>query len=143
MTVRSRPAFWAIAAALLAAPMLSGCDWFGRAIGNDTQMKNVEILPGTASDEMVTLDSASGDGTALDPSGAVGPEVAADAADAADASDASSSPDATDTTPADGGENPDAASPAAASPAVRPGDVVIRPPAGRPEATKAGQAPRR
>lgn len=140
MTVRSRPAVWAIAAALLAAPMLSGCDWFGRAIGNDTQMKNVEILPGTASDEMVTLDSASGDGTALDPSGAVGPEVAADAADA---SDASSSPDATDTTPADGGENPDAASPAAASPAVRPGDVVIRPPAGRPEATKAGQAPRR
>ena len=49
---------------VIAALALSGCDWFKGVTGStDTEMKNVEILPGTASDEMITLDSASGDGT--------------------------------------------------------------------------------
>ena len=57
----------AVPALTLIAPlalMLGGCDWIaGAGSSSDTKMTNVEILPGTASDEMITLDQASGDGT--------------------------------------------------------------------------------
>ena len=116
---------------ITAALPLSACNWFGGGSSSDTEMKNVEILPGTASDEMVTLDSASGDGTALDTSTAIGPvspgatakgsqEGGAAADDSADqASDAAPSSDGGDTS----------------------GDVVIRPPAGGPEPTTKAAPP--
>ena len=104
----------------LAALSLSGCDWFGGAGGSaETEMKNVEILPGTASDEMITLDSASGDGTAIDTSAAIGPPVPGDAA--ADSEDG----EATDPDTPVSSED--------AEPEAQPGDVVIRPPGGRAE----------
>ena len=146
----------ALTSALALSPLLSGCDWLGGAMGKDTQMKNVEILPGTASDEMVTLDQASGDGTAIDTSAATGPD-AAKAADTAAGDEAPAPPEGD--AAAQGGENPDAATPTAspatraASPATRaaaprpattrPGDVIIRPPGGRAEAPKTGEATKR
>ncbi len=99
---------------------LTGCDWFGGAATSaDTEMKNVEILPGTASDEMITLDAASGDGTAIDTSAAIGPPVPGEDRDE-DADDEATDPD----TPVSS-EDPE--------PETQPGDVVIRPPGGRAE----------
>lgn len=116
----------------LAALALTGCDYVS-SVGNDTEMKNVEILPGTASDEMVTLDSANGDGTAIDPSTAVGPaqpkptaaEEAADEAmkakDAENGDDSSSNGDTVVRPPAGGAEPDRPAAPARpATPAPRP-----------------------
>lgn len=110
-------------AIVIAALTLSGCDWLKGVTGSaDTEMKNVEILPGTASDEMITLDAASGDGTAIDTSVDVAPPVPGaedkngdDEGDAAD----DESPD----TPVSNEDEPE----------TRPGDVVIRPPASRAE----------
>ncbi len=102
-----------VSASILA---LTGCDAVGGSSA-DTTMKNVEILPGTASDEMITLDAASGDGTAVDTSAAVGPVipgVADDKDDDADAPDGDS--------PAPPGDDAD-------PPEAGGGDVVIRPPA--------------
>ncbi len=108
----------------LAALSLTGCDWFsGAASSADTEMKNVEILPGTASDEMITLDSASGDGTAIDTSAAIGPPVPGQAA-ADDEDSEAADPD----TPVSSED---------AAPEAQPGDVIIRPPGGRAE----GDAP--
>jgi len=104
-----------------AALMLGGCDWlFGAGSSADTQMTNVEILPGTASDEMITLDSASGDGTAIDTSVAVRPGDAD-----RPASDAEGQEDATDEATA----SDETSAPADDADAERPGDTVIRPPA--------------
>jgi hypothetical protein len=100
---------------------LSGCDWFGGGSSADTQMKNVEILPGTASDEMITLDTASGDGTAIDTSTAIGPGVPVTAGEAQD--DGETVDGDTPTSSDDPTEVTDTAS----------GDVVIRPPAGGAE----------
>lgn len=101
----------------LVALSLTGCDWIGGAgTSADTEMKNVEILPGTASDEMITLDSASGDGTAIDTSAAIGPPVPGEAAADSETTD----PD----TPVSSED---------AEPEAQPGDVVIRPPGGRAE----------
>jgi hypothetical protein len=114
----------ATALALLApaALMLGGCDWLFRAgSSTDTQMTNVEILPGTASDEMITLDQASGDGTAIDTSVAVRPGEPDRSERPEDASEADSSEDA----PA----NDEAAAATDDAEAERPGDTVIRPPA--------------
>jgi hypothetical protein len=97
---------------------LTGCDWFGGGSTADTEMKNVEILPGTASDEMITLDQASGDGTAIDGSTAIGPTVPG-AADSSDDDDEDATDDDTSTSSDDSTEAPEAGS----------GDVVIRPPA--------------
>ncbi|MEQ1509966.1 MAG: hypothetical protein ABL909_06125 [Sphingopyxis sp.] len=95
----------------------SGCDWASSSSA-DTNMRNVEILPGTASDEMITLDQANGDGTAIDTSVAIGPAPPAAASN---------------------GDN-DAPTPAANNAAEEPkgdtsnnGDVVIRPPSGGAE----------
>lgn len=97
---------------LLIAPLLGGCDWISRST-SDTTMRNVEILPGTASDEMITLDQASGDGTAIDASRDIGPVAPSDAAgDSADDRDADDAPAASS------GETSNS------------GDVVIRPPDG-------------
>ncbi|MFM6853616.1 MAG: hypothetical protein ACKOUM_06000, partial [Sphingopyxis sp.] len=60
---------------LPAALGLAGCDGITGNNSADTKLTNVEILPGTASDEMVTLDQANGDGTSLDPSTATGPAM--------------------------------------------------------------------
>jgi hypothetical protein len=61
----------------LSALALAGCDQLGLSGGGDattdTNMRSVDIEAGTASDEMVILDTASGDGTAIDPSSSVGP----------------------------------------------------------------------
>ena len=124
----------AVPALTLIAPlalMLGGCDWIaGAGSSSDTKMTNVEILPGTASDEMITLDQASGDGTAIDPSLAVRPGEPgrADDADkpAGDATDADAAPDA----PA---ASDDAPAPADAPDDSDRPDVVIRPPS---ESTK-------
>ncbi len=96
---------------------LTGCDWFSGGSSADTEMKNVEILPGTASDEMITLDQASGDGTAIDGSTAVGPTVPG-AADSNDDDD-----DAPD------GDTPTSSEDSTDAPEAGGGDVVIRPPA--------------
>ncbi len=89
---------------------LAGCNQItGRGDGDSaqTRMRNVEVQPGTASDEMVTLDQASGDGTAVDPSTltAARPSTAPSASgddDAADrpASSSSSSGGGSTATPA-------------------------------------------
>lgn len=100
----------------LALP-LAGCDWLGGGSSADTDMRNVEILPGTASDEMITLDQASGDGTAIDTSVAVAP--AAPGAAAADG-------EAADAPTTDDGEG-------AQGETSNNGDVVIRPPSGGAE----------
>lgn len=114
----------ALALLLPATLMLGGCDWlFGAGSSADTQMTNVEILPGTASDEMITLDQASGDGTAIDTSVEVRPGEADRPARPEDATE-------------DNGDQPasdDAPAPADDAEATRPGDAVIRPPA---ESTK-------
>lgn len=111
---------------VIAALTLSGCDWFKGVTGSaDTEMKNVEILPGTASDEMITLDAASGDGTAIDTSIDVAPPVPGaqdkNADDEGDAAD-DESPD----TPVSNEDKSE----------TRPGDVVIRPPAPPPAPVK-------
>lgn len=110
---------------IAAVLLLAGCDWIGGSSA-DTDMRNVEILPGTASDEMITLDQASGDGTAIDTSIAVVPTALSSAGD--DAADS-----ATDAA-ADSGESPDG------SDASTSGDVVIRPPSGGAEPS--GPAPK-
>lgn len=96
---------------------LSGCDWVGGSSA-DTDMRNVEILPGTASDEMITLDQASGDGTSIDVSVAVVP-VAAGAVP----TDDEGVPSAGDSGAA---EEPKGDT-------SNNGDVVIRPPSGGAE----------
>lgn len=115
----------ALALLVPTALLLGGCDWFsGVGSSNDTRMTNVEILPGTASDEMITLDQASGDGTAIDTSVEVRPGEP----------DRPAPPeDATESDSADAPTGDDAASPADDAEATRPGDAVIRPPA---ESTK-------
>lgn len=110
----------ALACLVPATLLLGGCDWFsGIANSNDTQMTNVEILPGTASDEMITLDQASGDGTAIDTSVEIRPGEP----------DRPERPE--DATEGDNADAPASDEPAAAAEdaeADRPGDVVIRPP---------------
>lgn len=115
-----------VVATIAAAFTLAGCDLIGGAGSSaDTQMTNVEIQPGTASDEMITLDAASGDGTAIDTSTAIAPPVPGEeASDTEAADDAAADPD---TPVASDDADTDA----------RPGDVVIRPPGGRAE----GDAP--
>ncbi len=118
---KSRPStpFWPATIAIGIALTLGGCDWIG-GNSSDTQLRNVEILPGTASDEMITLDQASGDGTSIDASTAAGPALpGAPSADAA-AADTTATDDASP--PADGADSG--------------GDVIIRPPAGGAEPTK-------
>lgn len=98
------------AAPILLLPLLAGCDWFGGQ-QSESDMRNVEILPGTASDEMITLDSAASDGTAIDPSTATGPAAPATAS----AEDASSDAEDKGAEAASDGENA--------------GDTIIAPPA--------------
>ncbi len=109
----------AILLASAAALALSACDRAGGG-QSTTTMRNVEILPGTASDEMVTLDQASGDGTAIDQSTAIGPATpgaaTADAAGTASDDSAADEPVAGAAPAADGGDT------------TKAGDVVIRPP---------------
>lgn len=112
----------------LAALSLGGCDWFSGTTGSrSTDMRNVEILPGTASDEMVTLDQAAGEGTAIDPSLATGPApVGADGnAAAVGANGAATSK---------GNSASDAAPPSDERDEAAPNDTVIRPPAATPGA---------
>lgn len=96
---------------------LTGCDQLGISGGGattDTNMRSIDIQAGTASDEMIILDQASGDGTAIDTSVATGPATSRPADDnAADAASGSS----------DGEAAPEPAT----------GDQVIRPPAGGAE----------
>ena len=92
---------------------LAGCDWL-QSQTRETEMRNVEILPGTASDEMITLDQASGEGTAIDtvvtPLPAA-PSTAEPVVDEAAAGEADAEP-------------------------TSEGDIVIRPPAGGAEPVK-------
>lgn len=115
--------FTASALALSACNMLEGGS---DRSGNDTVMRNVEILPGTASDEMILLDTASGDGTAVDPSSAVGPAPPPTAADDEDES-------------ADGGGGN------ARSPGTNAdnGDEVVTPPAGGAEPDRPAEETKR
>ncbi len=101
----------------LALP-LGGCDWFAGQSA-DTQMRNVEILPGSASDEMITLDQASGDGTSLDTSTTAGPVVPGAPSVAEDEDTSAAGADAADTQGQDDTSNN--------------GDVIIRPPSGGAE----------
>lgn len=72
-------------------------------------MRSVEILPGTASDEMVTLDQASADGTSIDTSvpAAAAPATAAAPEEDDAASDEAAQPGDTVITPPAGGAEPD------------------------------------
>jgi hypothetical protein len=78
-------------------------------------MRSVDIQAGTASDEMIILDQASGDGTAIDTSQAIGP-----AAPRPDTTDEVENDD----TSASGNDNADESD---------RGDQVIRPPTGGAE----------
>jgi hypothetical protein len=103
MTKHRLPALMLVAATL----SLGGCDWFKTATSSETEMKNVEILPGTASDEMITLDQASGDGTAIDTSTAIGPAAPRPAATAAaDSSTDAASPGDAPTSADNAGDEP-------------------------------------
>ena len=144
MTAQPRLSFRLLALAALAATALplAACDWIKGSTSSDTKMKNVEILPGTASDEMVTLDSASADGTALDPNAAVGP--AAPSATAAPA--AGFSPSTTAVKPAESassgtGDEGDAPDGGTTSRDVIGRDVTIRPPSGGAESTTPAARP--
>lgn len=113
-----RPALTII---LLSVATLCGCDAAGITGGgatSDTNMRSVDIQAGTASDEMILLDSASGDGTAVDTSAAVGPAPPRPAGDAGEGA-------STDERANDSGD--DGPAPAAG------GDAVIRPPTGGAE----------
>lgn len=101
---------------LTMALSLGACDWVGGGSSTDTDMRNVEILPGTASDEMITLDQASGDGTAIDTSVAVAPTAPGAAAE----NDEADAPTADDAEAPQGDTSNN-------------GDVVIRPPSGGAE----------
>lgn len=119
-------------ATLLMMP-LAACDWVSGS-SSTTKMQNVEIQPGTASDEMITLDQASGDATAVDPSTAVGPPTAG-----SDNGDAPRTPRHSDTVTDTQSDD------AASSPTSSGTDQVITPPAGgaepsRPAATAASSA---
>lgn len=97
--------------------LLSGCDQLGIApqeTASDTNMRSVEIQAGTASDEMIILDQASGDGTAIDASTAAGPAAPRPDGEANDG-------DGTTTSGDDAG-------------GAAEGDQVIRPPVGGAEA---------
>lgn len=119
----------AIAAPALIALMvtLGGCSLASDdGATTETKMRNVEILAGTASDEMILLDQASGDGTAIDPSTATGPQVARDAAD--EDAEGDTNGDEADRPAADNGDTD-------AEPATT-GDQTIRPPSGGAEADR-------
>ena len=142
----------------IAALALGGCDWVKGATSGDTEMKNVEIQPGTASDEMITLDSANGDGTAIDPSTATGPVVnhPAEPGDGGEgpssgggSSSSSSSSTSSSATPgfssgsgssanSDGGT---ASSGSNSGGSNSGGDTVIRPPSGGAESTTPPREP--
>ena len=108
----------ALPLAVIAAVALAGCDQLGLGGGGgattDTNMRSVDIEAGTASDEMIILDSASGDGTAIDTSTAAGPAAPRPQGAGDDDGDA--------TTASEDSEEPAAN-----------GDQVIRPPAGGAE----------
>ena len=137
----------------IAALALGGCDWVKGATSGDTEMKNVEIQPGTASDEMITLDSANGDGTAIDPSTATGPVVnhPAEPGDGGEgpssgsgSSSSSSSSTSSSATPGfSGGSGSSANSEGgtASSGSNSGGDTVIRPPSGGAESTTPPREP--
>ncbi|MEQ1725274.1 MAG: hypothetical protein ABL882_05035 [Sphingopyxis sp.] len=110
---KSRPVL-----ALIATISLAGCDWMGGGSSADTDMRNVEILPGTTSDEMITLDQASGDGTAIDTSVAIAPAAPSAASDADDDAPVADASDAAEEPKGDTSNN---------------GDVTIRPPSGGAE----------
>ena len=111
-----RPALSLLLIAAAALP-LSGCDWLRGRSSNDTRMTNVEIQPGTVSDEMVTLDDASGDGTAIDSSTATGPAAPGARSTGGETGDSADSADTTEDAASAGDEGAG-------------GDTVIRPPAG-------------
>lgn len=115
-----------LAAITLTVP-LAGCDWISGSTSS-TKLENVEIQPGTASDEMITLDQASGDATAVDPSTAVAPP-----APGSPSSDSS-------TSGADGAGDATASDSAATAGGTQPGDQVIAPPSGGAEPTRPAAA---
>ena len=117
-----RPALSLLLISAAALP-LSRCDWLRGRSGSDTRMTNVEIQPGTVSDEMVTLDDAGGDGTAVDTSTATGPVVPGARSTGGETGDSG------DDTAGAGDDS------ASADDAGAGGDTVIRPPAGGAEAT--------
>ncbi|MEJ7933354.1 hypothetical protein WG907_03675 [Sphingobium sp. AN558] len=57
------------AATLCAAPLVAGCGSKDKAGGN-IQMKDMEVVDGTATDAMTDLDGVQGEGTAIAPSAA-------------------------------------------------------------------------
>ena len=108
-------------AALAVMLPLSGCDWIAKTTGGDTAMRNVEIEPGTTSDEMITLDQTGADGNAIDPSTVIGPPVATIAKPRA----AAASESAADTASSD-------AAPASSEPARTPPAAASTPAAPAP-----------
>jgi hypothetical protein len=130
----------AIALISLSALALTACSGSAGGGTTDTQMRNVDIVAGTASDEMILLDQASGESTAIDPSTDTGP-----AAPRPVVADDDSDAPAGDTPTADSG-SANAPSGDDAADSDRPatsnnGDVVIRPPAAR-DATPRAATPR-
>lgn len=56
------------ATTLCAVPLLSGCG-SKQGNGNSIQMKDMEVVDGTATDAMTDLDGVQSEGTAIQPSG--------------------------------------------------------------------------
>jgi hypothetical protein len=106
---------------LVSSLALAGCDQLGLSDSGtttDTNMRSVDIQAGTASDEMIILDQASGDGTAIDTSRDTGP-----------AAPRPPSSDSDDEGEGDAGDNDRPARARDNSADGDNGDQVIRPPA--------------
>lgn len=131
----------AIAMTALAAIALTACSGGGSSAATDTRMRNVDILDGTASDEMILLDQASGETTAIDPSTDSGPAAPrpAPSANGDTAGGAAPGTGAAGNTDAPVSNEAAADRPSAGTTA-NAGDVVIRPPAPR-ERPQAERAP--
>lgn len=77
-----------MAAALLTLPLLAGCGG-GDKGGNKVQMKDMEVVDGTATDAMTDLDGVQSEGTALaTPAGNAASTLASNAASAVAPADA-------------------------------------------------------
>ncbi len=123
-----------ISLALTASLMLSGCDMVsGDGARDEVIMSNVEIQPGSVSDEIVPLEQSSGDLTSVDPSTAIGPPVPTVALPEDGVADTTAArPSGTAQVPKG------TSTPSEASPRAAPRDEVIAPPKPKAE-DKAGE----
>lgn len=125
--------------ALLATLALAGCNIIeGDGARDEVIMSNVEVQPGTVSDDIVPLEQSQGDLTAVDPSTAVGPPVSAPSLAEPESVDGATGARASGSAPVRSAPTPpNATAEPKADAAPKAGDTVIRPPAPAPKAPPA------